>query len=197
MAIDKTPVLKRCRALGLDPLFLGVTKKSKKKPVISRKKVSEYGLQLKEKQKAKFLYGVLEKQFRLYYNKATKMSGITGENLLCLLECRLDNVIFRLGYGRTRTEARQVVGHDHVAVNGKKVNIPSYRVKPGDRIEIRTKSAELDRFKLILDNTSSRAVPEWLDADHSNLAGTIVSLPQRTQIDAPINETLIVELYSK
>ena len=197
MAIDKTPVLKRCRALGLDPLFLGVTKTSKKKPVVSRKKISEYGLQLREKQKAKFIYGVLEKQFRLYYEKATKMSGITGENLLCLLELRLDNVIYRLGYGRTRTEARQVVGHNHVQVNGKKVNIASYRVKPGDRIEIREKSREMDRFKLILDNTSSRMVPDWLDADHSNLAGTVVSLPQRTQIDAPINETLIVELYSK
>lgn len=198
MAIDRQPILKKCKALGLEPAFTGSSKKpSKKKPKVYYRKVSEYGLQLKEKQKAKFLYGVLEKQFRNYFVKANKMSGILGENLIQLLELRLDNVVFRLGFGRTRKEARQIVSHNHIRVNGKKVNIPSYQVSVGDVIEIREKSKNLDRYKLILDQTSSRVVPDWLGSDLENLKGTVNALPTREQIDIPVNETLIVELYSK
>ena len=200
MARDRVPVLKRCRSLNLDPIYLGIEKKSKKKNAKAGKKMSEYGLQLREKQKAKFIYGVLEKQFRGYYAKAEKMAkkeGIPGENLLMLLELRLDNVMFRLGYGRTRKEARQIVRHKHVFVNGKPVDIPSYQVKVGDVISVKDKYADMQRYKDILDVTATRVVPEWLSADHENLKGTVVCKPTRAMIDIPVEETLIVELYSK
>ena len=200
MARDMVPVLKRCRSLDLDPIYLGIAKKSKKQPANTRRKISEYGLQMREKQKAKFIYGVLEKQFRGYYAKAEKMAkkeGIPGENLLMLLELRLDNVMFRLGYGRTRKEARQIVRHKHVLVNGKPVDIPSYALKVGDVIEIKEKYTSMQRYKDILEVTDTRIVPEWLTADHENLKGTVAARPQRSQIDVPVEETFIVELYSK
>ena len=198
MARDRVPVLKRCRSLNLDPIFLGIDKKSKKKSLKEGKKLSEYGLQLREKQKAKFIYGVLEKQFRGYYAKAEKMrEGIPGENLLMLLELRLDNVMFRLGYGRTRKESRQIVRHKHVFVNGKPVDIPSYQVKVGDVVEVRENYKNFQRYKDVLDVTASRIVPEWLSANHDELKGTVLSKPQRNQIDVPVEETFIVELYSK
>ncbi len=198
MAINRQPVLKKCRSLGIEPAFLGISKKkSKKKPVVTNRKVSEYGLQLKEKQKAKFMYGVLEKQFRIYFQRANKMSGIVGENLLTLLELRLDNVVYRLGMGRTRREARQVVRHNHITVNGKKVNIPSYQVSVGDVISIKEASKQMQRYNDILDVTHSRMVPTWLSSDQENLKGTVEALPSRDQIDTPIHETLIVELYSR
>ncbi len=197
MAVDRVPVLKRCRSLGLEPSFLGIDKKSKRTNSRANKKMSEYGLQLREKQKAKFIYGVLEKPFRNYYTKAKKMSGIAGENLMIILELRLDNIIFRLGYGRTRKEARQIVDHKHVLVNGKCVNIPSYQVKAGDVIEIKEKCKSSQRYKDILAVTEGRLVPSWLDANHENLSGTVKELPMREQIDVPVDEMLIVELYSK
>ena len=197
MAVNRVPVLKRCRALGLEPAYLGYDKKSNRSNARAGKKISEYGMQLREKQKAKFIYGVLEKPFRNYYEKADKAKGMTGENLMILLERRLDNVIFRLGFARTRREARQVVGHKHVLVNGKRVNIPSYSVSAGDTIEIREKSKSLQRYKDIVEVTAGRLVPEWLDADLEGLKGTVKMLPAREAIDAPVNEMLIVELYSK
>ena len=197
MAVNRVPVLKRCRALGLEPTYLGIDKKSKRKAKNAGRKVSEYGLQLREKQKAKFIYGVLEKPFRNYYKKAEKMSGMTGANLMTLLELRLDNVIFRLGFARTRKEARQIVDHKHVLVNGKRVNIPSYLVKAGDTVDIREKSKSSVRYQLILDSTHGRLVPEWLEAEAEALKGTVKQLPAREVIDAPVNEMLIVELYSK
>ena len=197
MAINRTPVLKRCRALGLEPTVLGISKKSKREPNRGNRKISEYGLQLREKQKAKFIYGVLEKQFRNTFVEATKMSGISGHNLLTMLELRLDNVVFRLGLARTRKEARQIVGHKMISVNGKLVNIPSYRVKAGDVIEVRSKVAEKDQFKLIADVTGGRLVPAWLSADLTNLKGSVTKLPSRDDIDVPVNEMLIVEHYSK
>ena len=197
MAVNKVPVLKRCRSLGLDPVYLGIDKKSKRELKRANRKVSEYGLQLREKQKAKFIYGVLEKPFRNYYEKADRQKGMTGENLMIMLESRLDNVIFRMGFARTRRESRQVVGHKFVTVNGKCVNIPSYLVKAGDVIEIREKSKGLQRFKDILEVTAGRLVPEWLDVDTEALKGTVKELPSRDMIDVPVNEMLIVELYSK
>ena len=197
MAINRTPVLKRCRSLGLDPVYLGIDKKSKRNTQRGNKKVSEYGLQLKEKQKAKFIYGVLEKPFRNYYEKADRMKGMTGENLMVMLESRLDNVIFRLGFARTRQEARQIVDHKHVLVNGKQVNIPSHLVKAGDTVEIKEKCKSSDRYKAIAEATGGRLVPEWLDADLENLKGLVKELPTRDMIDVPVNEMLIVELYSK
>ena len=198
MARDRGPVLKKCRSLGIEPMFLGIDKKSIRSVARQGKKVSEYGLQLKEKQKAKFIYGVLEKPFRNLFAKAERMkNGTAGENLMTLLELRLDNVLFRLGYGRTRTEARQIVDHRHVLVNGKIVNIPSYEVKVGDTIEIKEKAKSAQRYKDILEVTGGRSVPAWLEADHDNLSGKIVALPTREQIDVPVNEVLIVELYSK
>ena len=197
MARDMTPVLKRCRALGIEPAYMGLDKKSKRN-VRAGRKPSEYALQLKEKQKAKFIYGVLEKPFRNNFAKAQKLKyGTTGENLMILLELRLDNVVFRMGYARTRKEARQIVGHKHVLVNGKCVNIPSYSVKPGDKIEIREKSKSLQRYKDIMAATEGVLVPGWLTADRDNLTGEVVEKPSREQIDVPVNETLIVELYSK
>ena len=197
MAVNRVPVLKRCRSLGLEPSYLGYDKKSNRTNARAGKKVSEYGLQLREKQKAKFIYGVLEKPFRNYYEKADRMKGMTGENLMIMLECRLDSVIFRMGFARTRREARQVVGHKHVLVNGKSVNIPSYLIKAGDVIEIREKSKELQRYKDILEVTAGRLVPEWIDVDQDAFKGTIKALPTREQIDVPVDEMAIVELYSK
>ncbi len=197
MAVNRVPVLKRCRALGLEPAVLGYDKKSNRQNQRVGKKVSEYGTQLREKQKAKFIYGVLEKPFRNYYEKADRMKGMTGENLMVMLESRLDNVIFRLGLARTRREARQVVGHKHVMVNGKKVNIPSYLVKAGDVIELTEKAKSLNRYKEIVEVTGGRLVPEWLDGNLENFKGTVKNLPTREQIDVPVDEMLIVELYSK
>ena len=197
MAVNKVPVLKRCRALGLEPSVLGYDKKSNRNFARAGKKVSEYGLQMREKQKAKFIYGVLEKPFRNYYEKADRMKGLSGENLMVMLESRLDNVVFRMNFARTRREARQIVGHKHVLVNGKCVNIPSYLVKAGDVIEIREKSKSLQRYKDIVEVTGGRLFPEWIDADVEALKGTVKSLPTRAQIDVPVNEMLIVELYSK
>ena len=197
MAVDRVPVLKRCRSLGLEPSYLGISKKSKREVKRANRKVSEYGMQLREKQKAKFIYGVLEKPFRNYYAKAEKMEGQAGENLLILLERRLDNVVFRLGFGKTRRETRQIVDHKHVLVNGKKVNIPSYLVKAGDVIEIKEKVKSSPRYKIALEATMGRLVPAWLDVDHENLRGVVKSLPTREEIDVPVEEMLIVELYSK
>ena len=198
MAVNRVPVLKRCRSLNLDPVFLGYDKKSNRTNTRANKKMSEYGLQLREKQKAKFIYGVLEKPFRNYYEKADMMmTGMAGENLMTILESRLDSVIFRMGFARTRREARQIVGHKHVLVNGKPVNIPSYLTKAGDVIEIREKSKSLQRYKDIVEVTGGRLVPEWLDVDIEGLKGTIKNLPSREMIDVPVNEMLIVELYSK
>ena len=196
MAVNKVPVLKRCRSLNLDPVFLGYDKKSNRTSARAGKKMSEYGLQLREKQKAKFIYGVLEKPFRNYYEKADRMKGLTGENLMTMLERRLDSVVFRMGFARTRREARQIVGHKHVLVNGKCINIPSYLIKAGDVIEIREKSKSLQRYKDIVEVTGGRLTPEWMDVDIDALKGTIKQLPTREMIDVPVNEMLIVELYS-
>ena len=197
MAVDRVPVLKRCRSLGMDPIYLGIDKKSNRESKRANKKLSEYGMQLREKQKAKFIYGVLEKPFRNYYAKASKMNGMGGTNLMILLECRLDNVLFRMGFGRTRKETRQIVDHKHVLVNGKQVNIPSYQVKAGDVIEIKEKFKSAQRYKDILEVTAGRMVPAWLESDQENLRGTVKELPTRDEIDVPVNEMLIVELYSK
>ena len=197
MAVDKVPVLKRCRSLGLDPVFLGVDKKSNRQARNARRKMSEYGLQLREKQKAKFIYGVLEKPFRNYYAKAERLPGQTGENLMVLLESRLDNVIFRMGMARTRREARQVVGHRHVTVNGKIINIPSYLVSAGDVVAIKESMKTAQRYKDITEVTGGRMVPAWLEVDEEKLSVTIKNLPHREDIDVPVNEMLIVELYSK
>lgn len=197
MAVNRVPVLKRCRSLGMDPIYLGINKKSNRQLKRANRKMSEYGLQLREKQKAKFIYGVLEKPFRNYYAKAKQMEGMTGENLMIILESRLDNVVFRLGLARTRKEARQIVDHKHVMVNGKQVNIPSYLVKPGDVIEIKEGKKSSQRYKDILEVTGGRLVPEWLDANQDALQGTVKEVPSREVIDVPVNEMLIVELYSK
>ena len=197
MAVNRVPVLKRCRSLGLDPIYLGIDKKSNRQLKRANRKMSEYGLQLREKQKAKFIYGVLEKPFRNYFAKADRMKGMTGENLMVLLESRLDNVIFRMGLARTRREARQIVDHKHVLVNGKCVNIPSYSIKAGDVVEIKEKNKGSQRYKDILSVTGGRMVPEWIDVDQEALKATIKELPTREEIDVPVNEMLIVELYSK
>ena len=197
MAVNRVPVLKRCRSLGLDPIYLGIDKKSNRNLNRSSRKMSEYGLQLREKQKAKFIYGVLEKPFRNYFKKASKMPGQTGENLMILLERRLDNVVFRMGYARTRKEARQIVDHKHVLVNGKQVNIPSYLIKAGDVIEIKEGCKSSQRYKDIVEVTGGRTVPSWLEADQENLKGEIKELPKREEIDVPVDEMLIVDLYSK
>ena len=197
MAVNRVPVLKRCRSLGMDPIYLGIDKKSNRQLKRANKKMSEYGLQLREKQKAKFIYGVLEKPFRNYFEKAQRMSGMTGENLMVMLESRLDNVVFRMGFARTRKEARQIVDHKHVLVNGKQVNIPSYLIKAGDVIEIKENKKASVRYKQILEVTAGRLVPEWLDVDAEALKGTVKELPSREVIDVPVNEMLIVELYSK
>ena len=197
MAVDRTPVLKKCRSLDLDPVFLGIDKKSNRQSKRANRKMSEYALQLREKQKAKFIYGVLEKPFRNYYNKAERMKGQTGDNLMITLERRIDNVIFRLGFARTRMEARQIVDHRHVLVNGKIVNIPSYLVSIGDKIEIKESKKDSQRYKDVLEVAGARTVPSWLTQDQENLKGEVVALPNRSDIDVPVNEMLIVELYSK
>ena len=197
MAVNRVPVLKRCRSLGMEPNYVGINKKSKRQLKRANRKMSEYGLQLREKQKAKFIYGVLEKPFRNYYAKAKQMEGMTGENLMILLESRLDNVMFRMGFARTRKEARQIVDHKHVLVNGKQVNIPSYLVKAGDVIEIKEKHKDCQRYKDILEVTGGNMIPDWLEVDAENLKGTVKELPSREAIDVPVDEMLIVELYSK
>lgn len=197
MAVNRVPVLKRCRSLGMDPIYLGINKKSNRQLKRSNRKMSEYALQLREKQKAKFIYGVLEKPFRNYYAKAKQMEGMTGENLMRILESRLDNVMFRMGFARTRKEARQIVDHKHVLVNGKQVNIPSYLIKAGDMIEIKENKKGSQRYKDILEVTAGNMIPDWLDVDSENLKGTVKELPARDAIDVPVDEMLIVELYSK
>ena len=197
MAVNRVPVLKRCRSLGMDPIYLGINKKSNRQLKRANRKMSEYGLQLREKQKAKFIYGVLEKPFRNYYAKAKQMDGMTGENLMILLESRLDNVMFRMGFARTRKEARQIVDHKHVLVNGKQVNIPSYLVKAGDVIEIKEKHKGCQRYKDILEVTGGNMIPDWLEVDSESLKGEVKELPKREAIDVPVDEMLIVELYSK
>ena len=197
MAVNREPVLKRCRSLGLDPVYLGYDKKSNRQVRRSGRKISEYGLQLREKQKAKFIYGVLEKPFRNYYEKADKMKGMTGTNLMIMLERRLDNVVFRLGFAKTRREARQMVDHKVFSVNGKTVFIPSYSIKPGDVIEIRENKRSSQHIKDIFEATGGRAVPAWLVADPEHFKGTVDRLPEREEIDVPVDEMLIVELYSK
>ena len=197
MAVNRVPVLKRCRSLGMDPVYLGIDKKSNRQLKRSNRKMSEYGLQLREKQKAKFIYGVLEKPFLNYFKKADQMSGMTGENLMVLLESRLDNLVFRLGFARTRREARQIVDHKQVLVNGKQVNIPSYLIKAGDVIEIKEGKKSSQRYKDIVEVTGGRLVPEWLESDIENLKGTVKELPTREAIDVPVDEMMIVELYSK
>ena len=197
MAVNREPVLKRCRALGLDPVYLGYDKKSTRQARRSGRKISEYGTQLREKQKAKFIYGVLEKPFRNYYDKADKMKGMTGTNLMIMLERRLDNVVYRLGFAKTRREARQMVGHKVFTVNGKTVFIPSYSIKPGDVIEIRENKRSSQHIKDIFEATSGRAVPAWLISDPEHFKGTVDRLPEREEIDVPVDEMLIVELYSK
>ena len=197
MAVNRVPVLKRCRSLGMDPIYLGINKKSNRQLKRANRKMSEYGLQLREKQKAKFIYGVLEKPFRNYYAKAKQMEGMTGANLMIILESRLDNVVFRLGLARTRKEARQIVDHKHVLVNGKCVNIPSYRISAGDKIEIKEKSKSLQGFKNIVEANAGVVTPAWMESDVETLTGTVKELPLREQIDVPVNDTLIVELYSK
>ena len=197
MAVNRVPVLKRCRSLDLDPTFLGYDKKSKRTSARAGKKMSEYGLQLREKQKAKFIYGVLEKPFRNYYDRADRMKGQTGSNLMTILETRLDNVVFRMGFARTRREARQVVLHKFITVNGKTINVPSYLIKAGDVIEVKEAEKNIQRFKDISEITAGRLVPEWLDVNKENLQGTIKELPSREVIDVPVDEMLIVELYSK
>ena len=199
MAVNRVPVLKRCRSLGMDPIYLGIDKKSKRQLKRSNRKMSEYALQLREKQKAKFIYGVLEKPFRNYYKRAKQMNGMTGTNLMILLETRLDNIIFRMGFARTRREARQIVDHKHVLVNGKQVNIPSYLVKAGDVIEIKEKMQRFSEIYInfiFLEVTAGRLVPAWLDVDAESLKGTVKELPTRDEIDVPVDEMLIVELYS-
>ena len=197
MAVDRVPVLKRCRSLGLDPIYLGIDKKSNRELKRANRKVSEYGLQLREKQKAKFIYGVLEKPFRNYYTKAEKMEGQTGENMMILLERRLDNVVYRMGMADSRREARQLVRHGHFRVNGRKVDIPSYITKKGDVITLREQSRKSARIKMLVENISARSVPAWITMDKENIQATINALPARTDIDFPIEEHLIVELYSK
>ena len=197
MAKNMQPILKRCRTLGIEPGTMGVDKKSNRNPKNGKKKMSEYGLQLNEKQKVKFIYGVLEKQFRKYYVMATKRNGITGEMLLQILETRLDNVVFRLGLANTRREARQIVNHGHILVNGKKVDIPSYLVKPGEVITVKEKFGNSSRMKDIVERNASTTVPDWLDMDKNTLTGKVVALPNREHIDYEVEEHLIVELYSK
>lgn len=197
MAIDRTPVLKRCRSLGLTPAFLGISKESHRQAKRANRKKSEYGIQLTEKQKAKFIYGLLEKQFRGYYDRVKKMEGITGENLLILLERRIDNVVFRLGLANTRRQARQIVRHGHIAVNGKRLDIPSALVKAGDVISVMEGSRSKEYFKGMAETLAGKTVPAWLIQDAENLGGKVDRYPTREEIDVPIEEHLIVELYSK
>ena len=197
MAKNMQPILKRCKTLGIEPGVMGVHKRSNRNQKQGKKKQSEYGLQLTEKQKVKFIYGVLEKQFRKYYVMATKKHGITGEELLSILETRLDNVVFRLGLANTRRQARQIVNHGHILVNGKKVDIPSYLVKEGDVVAVREKSKSSQSMKDIAEANATRGIPSWLDMDKNQMQGKVVTLPKREHIDFEVEEHLIVELYSK
>ena len=198
MAVDRTPVLKRCRSLGIDPIVMGISKQSKRQPQKRRRRQeSEYGTQLREKQTAKFIYGVLEKQFHDYFVKARRQPGVTGENLMRILESRLDNVVFRLGFAHTRREARQTVGHGHICVNGRRVDIPSYRVKAGDVVSVAPKAKDMLVIKSALVSSENRTVPSWLELDIEKLKGSVLNVPTRDQIDMDIQEQLIVELYSK
>lgn len=195
MAVNRDPILKRCRSLQIDPSHMGIFKESKRTPQRNTRKMSDYGLQLREKQRAKFIYGVEEKQFRNTFEKASNKKGITGENLLIMLEERLDNVVFRMGFSTTRRESRQLVNHGHFTVNGKKVNIPSYQVKPGDVIKVKEKSKSSPKFKEIQE--MEVGIPAWLSVDRDKLEGQVLADPTRDQIDTPVEEHLIVELYSK
>ena len=197
MAKNTQPVLKRCKTLGLSPAVLGYSKSTKRQPKQSRRKQSEYGMQLNEKQKVKFIYGVLEKQFHAYYEKAERKQGITGEILLQELERRLDNVVFRMGFANTRREARQLVNHAHFTVNGKRVNIPSYQVKPGDVVSVSEKSRSTTKFKSLLEENGKKACPKWIEKANDSFEGKIVAMPARDDIDYDVAEHLIVELYSK
>ena len=197
MAKNMQPILKRCKALGISPTVMGINKETRRNPKPGRRKQSEYAVQLNEKQKAKFIYGVLEKQFRHYYELASKTQGVTGENLLQLLERRLDNVVYRLGFANTRREARQMVNHGHITVNGKRVDIPSYQVSPCEVISIREKSRGSEHVKQILEKNAATMIPKWLELNRETLQGKVVALSERSDIDFDINETLIVELYSK
>ena len=197
MAKNTQPVLKRCKTLGLSPAVLGYSKSTKRQPKQSRRKQSEYGMQLNEKQKVKFIYGVLEKQFHAYYEKAERKQGITGEILLQELERRLDNVVFRMGFANTRREARQLVNHAHFIVNGKRVNIPSYQVKPGDGVAVSEKSRSTTKFKSLLEENGKKACPKWIEKANDSFEGKIVAMPARDDIDYDVAEHLIVELYSK
>lgn len=197
MAIDRVPALKRCRALGIEPAVIGRSRQSKRQAHRSMRKVSEYGLQLKEKQKAKFIYGVLERQFRNYYEKAKKMPGVTGENLLTLLERRIDNVVYRLGFANTRRQARQFVTHGHITVNGKRLDIPSALVRVGDVVEVCEKSRTKEFFKNIKESGNALSAPAWLETDRENLKGSVTRFPNRDEIDIPVNEQSIIELYSR
>ena len=197
MAVNRVPVLKRCRSLGIEPQYLGIDKQSKRKLLRTNRKVSEYGQQLREKQKARRYYGVLEGQFRKYYVMAEKKEGITGENLLIILESRLDNVVYRAGFASSRAEARQLVGHGHYEVNGKRVDIASYLLKAGDVVSICEKSRGSEKIKAVLEANSARPVPQWIDVNRDQLTAKVIALPNRDQIDAPVEEQLIVEFYSK
>lgn len=197
MAVNRVPVLKRCRSLGMDPVYLGIDKKSTRQLKRANRKMSEYGLQLREKQKAKFIYGVLEKPFYHYFEIAEKMEGKAGENLITILESRLDNVVFRMGMALTRRESRQLVSHGHFMVNGQKVDIPSYRVKVGDVIELCEKSKKSDKFKDVAEATKGRVVPLWLEANRDAATAKIVRMPVKDDLDYEVEETFIVELYSK
>ena len=197
MARNMQPIVKRCKTLGIEPSVMGYDKSTNRNPKQSRKKQSEYGIQLNEKQKVKFIYGLLEKQFKKYYVMATKQSGITGQNLLQILESRLDNVVFRLGLANTRKEARQIVNHGHILVNGSKVDIPSYLVKPGDVVAVREKSKSSVRIKEIVEANEKRIIPKWLSMDKNKLEGKVIQLSDREDIDYDVEEHLIVELYSK
>ena len=198
MAINRTPVLKRCRQLGIDPVVLGYSsKKESIRQPKRRRKESEYAMQLREKQKVRRYYGVLEKQFRSYFAMAEKRQGITGENLLAILETRLDNVVYRLGFAMSRAEARQLVTHGHFTVDGRKVNIPSFLVKPGMVITLKDSSKSLDKIKANVEANASRPAPKWLDYDANSMVGKVVAIPARDDIDLPVEEHLIVELYSK
>lgn len=197
MARNMQPILKRCRTLGIEPSVMGINKTSNRNPKPMRRKQSEYGRQLTEKQKVKFIYGMLEKQFRRYYEIAIKMPGVAGENLLSILESRLDNVVFRLGLANTRRESRQMVNHGHVLVNGKRLDIPSYRVKIGDVITLKERTVNSERMKDIVEANSTRTVPKWLDMDKKTLTGKVIAFAKRDDIDFEVEEHLIVELYSK
>ena len=197
MARNMQPIVKRCKTLGIEPSVMGYDKSTNRNPKQSRKKQSEYGIQLNEKQKVKFIYGVLEKQFRKYYVMAAKQAGITGQNLLQILESRLDNVVFRLGLANTRKEARQIVNHGHILVNGSKVDIPSYLVKPGDVVSVREKSKSSARMKEIVEAKEKRIIPKWLSMDKNKLEGKVLQLSDREDSDYDVEEHLIVELYSK